>query len=316
MKFICSELQGALYQPQEALEIENCWIIPACKHSPVLTPPDEKLIFAYKEEDKPGKGVFIEYIFVHSHQFLFGQYSHIYWKYSERLLNNVQPFILDGTDVTDIEKQVRIKYGPQNIKFSKDYQNLESQYCTLLPIQIEFEAFFTKFLKLFTKDAKFKEIITLYCETINGIKILYDNSLQKIAQLQIIVDALLGQPKQVLCKQCMRCHNELEWPDFLDKKLNKYDLSDGEKDLIIRMRTALNQPRARFVHHASYYNPFEPLNLVKDWENLSEANSGIEQILEKNPIDWLGTNWMNAYQFYLIAVRNLIFLEYFQVSND
>ena len=50
MNFRCSELQGAIHQPKEILEIDNCWIIPACKGGLVLEMSDCKLVFVSQED--------------------------------------------------------------------------------------------------------------------------------------------------------------------------------------------------------------------------------------------------------------------------
>ena len=321
MKFKCSELQGAGFQPQEILKLDNCWIIPAFKASPVLFAADEKLFFVYQEDSAKGNEAIEEYCFVHFYQFTFCNYCKIYRQYSLRLLNRSESFVLNGEDISDIEKIIWAKYVLQDQDkemlvyakaFTKDFTKIESPYGSWLPRIENFQEFYEKFSDLFRTDEEFKGIVTLFCETINGIKILYDNIFQKIAQLQTIAEMLLGRPTQIYCKHCESAHNNEPWDDFLVKKLEQYDISEQEKRLIIEVKMALNNARVKFVHNAKYYNPNERRNLFIDNDKIAEANLSIEQILETKTADWLSLNWINAYQFYLVAVRNLVYLKYFQ----
>ena len=294
-------------------------VIPAFKAVPVLFSTDEKLVFVYQVDSANGAEATEEYSFVHFYQFIFCVYSHIYQSYSIRQLNRTEPFIINGEDINDIEKKIKAKYGLQDKNLSiyiegltKDFTKIESPYGSWLPRIESFHEFYGKFKYLFRTNAEFKETVTLFCNTIDGVKILYDNVLQEIAQLQTIVDSLLGQPNESLCKYCRRTHYDESWDNFLGKKLREYKISDQDIHLITKVKMALNKERGKFVHHAKYYNPNDPCNLIKDLAKTAEANSNIEQILEKKTEDWLNLDWINAYQFYIVAVRNLIYLKFFQ----
>jgi len=312
MNFKCSELQGAVYQPREILKIDDCWIVPASKGGPVLGMPDCKLFFVYQEDTAKSSEAMEEYLFVHCYQFIFCIYSYVYRLYSLRLLNRSESLVLNGEDINDIEKQIRAKYVMQDSELSRDFTKIESDYCSFLPCIVSFQEFYWKFTELFRTDEKFKGIITLFCETINGVRILYDNNLQKIAQLQTIVDTLLGQPKQSYCEHCKRNHNAETWNDFLARSLKEYHISENEICMITRVRMTLNDARVKFIHHAKYYNPNEPRNLIEDAGKIAEANLSIEQVLDKNNDTWTSIDWLNVYQCYLLIVRNLIYLQYFQ----
>jgi hypothetical protein len=128
--------------------------------------------------------------------------------------------------------------------------------------------------------------------------------------LQTITEILLGRPTQVTCERCKSTYNNETWHDFMAKKLKQFDIGERDKDLIIKIKMTLNRDaRVEFVHSAKYYNPNEPRNLFKGTE--AEANLSIEKILEKKTDDWLSLNWINAYKYYLVAVRDLIYLKYF-----
>jgi hypothetical protein len=319
MKFKCSELQGAGFQPKEILKLDNCWIIPAFKASPVLFPADQKLLFVYQEDSAKGNEAIVEYWFVHFYQFTFCTNTNIYREYSLKLLSRTESFILNGDDINDIEKIIRTKYVLQDKKLlvylkdlTKDFNKIEGPWGSWLPRTENFQRFYDKFTDLFRTDEEFKGIVTLFCETIDGIKILYDNVLQNIAQLQTIAEIILGRPIQSYCEYCKNTHNEETWYDFLVRKLAQYDISEQEKSLVIKVKMALNDARVEFVHNAKYYNPNETCNLFIDSDKIVQANLSIEKILEKKTDDWISLNWINAYKFYLVAVRNLIYLKYFQ----
>jgi hypothetical protein len=321
MNFRCSELQGVTHQPKEILEIDNCWIIPACKAGPVLTSPDQKLIFVYQEDMPLGEGDSVEYLFVCCYQFLFCNYHYIYGSYALRQLNHLKSFVLNGTGINDVEKQIRNKYGQLDTVYGKelfiDFMNIDSQYKTWLPHTVNFKEVFEKFAQLYEKDDKFKEIITLFCETTNGLKPLYNNVLQQIAQLQTIFEALIGQPKESICEHCGKSRYVEEWDVFLEKRLKEYGIADLNTSLIIKIKKILNRKaRIEFVHSAGYYNPYDLRGRVAIQTNEhGEYNADIHEVLSKKSDSWNDVDWMNVYSVYSVIVRNLIYGRYFSLAK-
>ncbi len=308
MNFRCSELQGALHQPKELLQIADCWIIPACKGGPVLAMPDLKLIFVYQEDVTRGNKDFEEYLFVCCYQFLFCVYSHVYWSYSLRTLNRPESFILTGTDISHIEKQIRNKYVQQDTEFSIDFANIDGPFRTLLPFPVNFPDFYKKFVELYNKeDNEFKEIIALFCETINGLRPLYNNVFQQIAQL-----ANHFEPRILLDKPERYAE---DWNSFLKKRLNEYGITDSDYiSLITKIRKTLTKDaRVKYVHHAKYYNPNEPRNIIADFQagGNSNYNFDIKEVLDQDTNSWKSMDWINMYNVYQICVRNLIYSKYF-----
>lgn len=306
MNFRCSELQGAIHQPNKLLELDNCWIIPACKDSPVLTMPDCKLVFVYEDGVRKENGALEEYLFVHCYQFLFCRHSFMYWSYSLRQANHSGSLVLSGTDINNIEKQIRNKYGQQHAALSIDFTNIESPFKTFLPTPVNFQVFYGKFTELYKKDEGFKEIITLFCETINGLKPLYNNVLQQIAQLQTIFETIIDKPKGLKEK----------WAIFLKKRLKDYGITNQDDiSLIIKINKTLNDvARIKYVHHSDYYNPRDPHNMIADLqatEGNSSYSSDTHAILNKQPESWKAIDWENLYSIYMVLVRNLIYYKYF-----
>ena len=317
MNFRCSELQGAIHQPKELLEISNCWIIPACKGGPVLEMPDCKLIFVSKEDTAEGERALVEYLFVYCYQLLFCSYSYVYWFYSLRQLNRSRSFTLSGVDISHIEKQIRSKYVKQDdvLLSSRDFTNIESDYGTLLPHPVNFQDFYGTFEVLYKNDKKFKEIVTLFCETVYGIRPLYNNVLQQIAQLQTIFETLLGNPKSSKCSHCGMSHYVEDWDVFLEKRLKEYGITDPDDIcLMTKIKKKLNRlARVKYVHNSKYYNPNELRNLIADLQadGASDYNFDINQILVQKTDSWRTIDWNNVYTYYLVCVRNLIYSKYF-----
>ncbi len=318
MNFRCSELQGAIHQPKELLELDKCWIIPASKGGPVQTPPDCRLIFVYQED--MAEGALVEYLFVHCYQFLFFRYSDVYRLYSLRQLNRSGPFVLSGTDISDVEKQIRNKYGQQDTELSRDFTNIDSQYNTLLPHPVDFQEFYGEFVELYRKNNEFKEIVTLFCETVNSPRPLYNNVLQQIAQLQTIFETLIGNPKSLSCRYCGMSHYIEDWNAFLEKRLKRYGITDPDDiSLITKVKKTLNKvARTKYVHHSDYYNPNELRNIVADMQTdeLSDYQFDINQVLAKHPKYWRTIDWENVYAIYQVCVRNLIYSKYFLSGHD
>jgi hypothetical protein len=187
--------------------------------------PDCKLVFVYQEDNRKGNKDLEEYLFVHCYQFLFCRYSDVYRFYSLRQADRPESFVLSGTDISDIEKQIRNKYGQQDTALSIDFTNIDGPFKTLLPMPVNFKDFYGKFAGLYEKDDKFKEIITLFCETVNGLRPLYNNVLQQIAQLQTIFETMLGQPQTTKCPQCGMDKYIEDWDIFIEKRLKEYGIT-------------------------------------------------------------------------------------------
>jgi len=317
MNYVCSELMGALYQPKSIIGIDNCWVIPAYKDGAAVHSTDCKLIFTYQENMGKREGALTEYHFVNCYQFIFCHLSHVYWYYSLRYLNNIKPFVLTGIDINDIEKQVRNKYGQLNTNILKDFTNLENEYCTRLPNVINFLEFYKKFNNLYIKNAQFKEIIMLFCDTNNGLTPIYNNILQKIAQLQTIFETLIGVPKTLKCGNCGMSHYIENWNTFLDGRLKDYGITEPDDiQMITKIKGALNEiARVKYVHASKYFDPSSPYIIIKDIKKneQSDNNPSIKQIMEMNPSSWSSINWLNIYDFYLVLVRNLIYLKYLKI---
>ena len=315
MNYVCSELQGALYQPKEFVEIDDCWVISACKDSPLLTVSDLKLIFVHRGELKNSKGPLVEYLFVYCYQFLFCLHSHMYKYYSLRLLNNNKPFILNGVDISDVEKQVKVQHTQKDTSLIKNFAELPGEYCTLLPSVVNFKEFYGKFKDLFTNDKQFKEIVTLYCETTNGLSPLYDNVLQKMAQLQTIFETLIGVPSSTKCGLCGTDHYNEDWETFLGRQLKEYGITNlDDIHLIVKIKTTLNKiARVKYVHYAKYFNPNELQNIAMEIRDgkYSDNNISVNQILETKPELWRIIDWNNVYMAYSVLVRNLMYLKNF-----
>ena len=315
MNFRCSELQGAIHQPKVLLEVDNCWIIPACKGGPVLAMPDLKLIFVYQEDMAKDDKSLVEYLFVCCYQFLFFHYSSVYWFYSLRQLNRSESFVLSGMDISYIEKQIRNKYGQQDTELSKDFTNIDSQYGTLLPHPVNFQEFYGKFVELYRKNNEFKEIVTLFCETVNSLRPLYNNVLQQIAQLQTIFETLIGNPKSLRCRHCGISYYVEDWDVFLEKCLKEYGITDPDDIcLITKIKKTLNKvARVKYIHNSDYYNPNELRNIVADMQTdgHSDYKFDINQVLVKKNDSWKSIDWINVCTSYQFFVRNLIYSKYF-----
>jgi hypothetical protein len=319
MIFKCSELQGANFQPRDLLKIDNCWIIPAFNGAPMSTMLDHKLIFVYQKETPDYDRYFEEYLFVCCYQFLFFVYSHIYKCFSLSRHYPLNSFILNGSDISDIEKQIQNKYGQQDAvywkEFSIDFTNIDGPFHTNLPISVNFQDFYRKFMELFKKDNEFKEIVTLFCETVNGVKPLYNNVLQQITQLQTIFETLIGSPKSSKCSRCGMNYYVEDWDQFIESHLKEYKIiSTDDINLIKIIKTTLNKvARREYVHNAKYYNPYELKNIWVDFQ--TEGNSiyttDISQVLGQKSNSWKGIDWINIYMFYQLCVRNVIYSKYF-----
>ena len=318
MIFKCSELQGALYQPKEPLKIANCWIISAFNGAPVSTMLDHKLVFVYQEETPNYDKYFEEYLFVCCYQFLFFGYSNIYRCFSLSRYYPLKSFTLNGSDISDIEQQIRNKYGLKDTlswEYSSiDFTNIDGPFRTSLPFTVNFQDFYGKFMDLYKKDNKFKEIVTLFCETVDGVHPLYNNVLQQITQLQTIFETLIGNPKSLKCNQCGQNYSIEDWDQFMESHLKDYKLiSPNDINLIKRIKKTLNAvARREYVHNAKYYDPSELQNL---WVDLPEGQpsytTDISQVLRQNTKSWKGIDWTNIYVVYQLCVRNLIYSKYF-----
>ena len=324
MSFVCSELQGATHQPKELLELDGCWVIPASKEGPVLTTPDSRLVFVCDEATDKDKAASVEYYFVLCYQFLFCSYSHVYWYYSLRQLNPSQSFVLNGADIGDIEREIRNRLVRRDTEFasgiasvaaemSRDFSNLAGPYGTLLPCSVNFTEFYVEFTKLYKQDNGFKELVTLFCETINGLRPLYDNVLQQITQLQTICDTMLDGPQSSKCPTCQQDRYVEDWDAFLDKRLRELGIEEPEDiSLITRIRKKLNKvARVKYVHHSSYRNPWDIRTLG---QNIRAGESSyafdVNEVLKREAESWRPLDWANLYAVYLVFVRNLIFVKY------
>jgi hypothetical protein len=325
MKFVCSELQGASHQPKIPLEIDNCWVVPSFSDGPVLTESDCRLVFVHDEATDEDKAASVEYYFVHCFQFLFCRYSRVYRHYSLRHMNPPQPFVLEGEDIGVIERQIRkrfvqhdfglpIGYEGVAVNQSRDFANIPSPYGTLLPSSVNFVKLYAEFRKLCENDVEFREIVTLFCETVDGPRSLYNNILQHIAQLQTICDTMLGEPKKSRCSHCKQDTNVESWDAFLGKRLRELGIKDPEEILLVaKVRKTLNRPaRVQYIHYSRYLNPWDLRNMDKNIRTGESAYEfDLDDVFKTETSSWRPLDWANLYDLYVVLVRNLIFAKYF-----
>lgn len=92
---------------------------------------------------------------------------------------------LDRADIGGFEREIRNRLVRRDTGFasgiasvaaemSRDFSNLAGPWGTLLPCSVNFTEFYAEFTKLYKQDNEFKELTALFCETINGLRPLYD----------------------------------------------------------------------------------------------------------------------------------------------
>lgn len=302
MNFKCIELEGCLFQPKSIIEFNNYWIIPACKKANTLTPKDWKVILSYNDQIKINENKQINF-FVFCYQFLFPMIS-IYSWYSTA--QNFNSFFISSLNICDVEKEIKRRYATQG-GITIDFNRISACY-TNLPDEINFKSFHDKFVDRYESEIKFKEIIMLFLYTIGFKHKLYDNVLQKIAQLQTIFETLLGKPETDKCDKCGMEKNLKAWDQYLGEKLNEYNIIKREDiNLIIKVKKTLNQiARIKYIHSSSYLNTSEKMitDLISGrFDKIVYPASvyyvpDLDKILDKKHNEWLAYDWEYIFNIY------------------
>jgi hypothetical protein len=313
MNFKCIELEGCLFQPKSIIEFNNYWIISACKKANSLTLKDQKLILSYSDHIKIKENKQINF-FVLCYEFLFPEMS-IYSWYSTA--QNYNSFFISGLNIDDVEMEIKKRYATQG-GITIDFNRIGACH-TNLPDEINFKSFHDRFVDRYESENKFKEIIMLFLYTIGFKHKLYDNILQKIAQLQTIFETLLGKPK---VNKCDKCHTDKyieEWPVYLHRKLNRYNtnISEDEISLIIKVKTTLNRlARVKYIHHSEYLNTSEKMTadlLSGRYDKKIYSSSvcyvpDLNGILKNNDKEWQSADWEHIFYIYQNIVKKVIYL--------
>ena len=216
MNYKCTELQGATYQPKDSLKFNDYWIIPAWKNASVWQTTDSKLVFLAEE-----KTANIEdsiYFFVLCYQFIFLR-SDIYHYYNAGL--NPKGFAENGENFKEIEQKIRMRYTSSDVGcLAPDFNQIDI-FHTGLPHPVNFKYIYDHFVELYEKDGIFKDVITLFLDTVGTKHRVYDNIFQQISQLQIIFETILGMPETTKCEACGRIRYVETWTEFQKKKLKE-----------------------------------------------------------------------------------------------
>lgn len=310
MELTCIEVEGALYQPDKIIALENFWIIPATKKAGALKLEQCKVIFAShmnKRDMLPELNLFI-----FCYQFLFLR-SAMYFYCS--IQQSLSIFKETGTDINEIADKIFKKYetgGGLKLSFD-EIDTFHSQ----LPNKINFTEFHNCFIKKYNEDDNFRNIIDLFLYTIGSKPKYYDNIFQKVSQLQTIFEAILGKPEQEILA-CGMEHNKEDWKPFLTKKLKEKGIeNENEIDLIIKIKSILNwSARVKYTHYAKQLNTWQKtLEEIKAgtlFSGKSEYTTNFDDILNNTlkVKDWSGIDWENVYYLYQIIIKQLIYIEY------
>ena len=316
MNFKCIELEGCLFQPKSIIEFNNYWIISACKKAKSLTPKDMKLILSYSDHIKIKENKQIDF-FVLCYEFLFPGMS-IYSWYST--VQNYNSFFISGLNIDDVETEIKKRYATQG-GIAIDFNRISACH-TNLPDEINFKSFHDRFIDRYESENKFKEIIMLFLYTIGFKHKLYDNILQKIAQLQTIFETLLDKPQKSKCNKCGMEKNIEPWDQYLTKKLNEYNtINQEEISLIIKVKTTLNSlARVKYIHHSKYLNTPEKMTadlLSGRYDKKVYSKSvyyvpDLNGILKKkNDKEWQAADaadWDHIFYIYQNIVKKIIYL--------
>ena len=122
MKYICTELNGALLQPNEDYNVNGLWLISAPMGGPILQMDDFKLFIVTELKDKNG---FYEKkkLFTFCYQFLFLK-SEVY--YSLSMPHSLQHFVLEEKDITEVSRTIKRRFVKDKILTPRliDFNNI------------------------------------------------------------------------------------------------------------------------------------------------------------------------------------------------
>lgn len=309
MDFTCIEIEGALYQPENILSLDNFWIIPITKKAEGVTLTQCKVILVTQIEEKDILSEVKSFVFCY--QFIFLR-SAVYFYCS--LHKSLSTFIESGADINEITEKILKKYetgGP--LKLSFDEIDI---FHTHLPHKINFTEFCNCFIKKYNGDDNFKNIIDLYLYTVGSKPKFYDNIFQKISQLQTIFETIMGKPEQEV-QACGKEHNKEDWKPFLTRKLKEKGIeNENEINLIIKIKSILNwSARVKYTHYSQQLNTSQSfMKDIKDgrFNGKSTYTTNFENILNETlkVKDWAGIDWENVYYLYQTIIKQLIYLEY------
>ena len=312
MDYKCTELQGATYQPKDSLKFNDYWIIPAWKNASVWQTTDSKLVFV--AEEKVANTEDLVYFFVLCYQFIF-LHSDIYHFYNSWL--NPKVFTENGQNFNEIEQKIRIRYSSSDVGcLAPDFNQIDI-FHTGLPHSVNFKYIHDHFVELYQKDMKFKNIITLFLDTVGTKHRLYDNIFQQISQLQIIFETILGVPATTKCDACGTDRYVETWTEFQKKRLKEIGIEDDESiELFSKIKTTLNTvARVKYIHRSLSLNPWskylQELTDGRHKDGKSEYSSDLKHILSIESDKWTAVDWNNIYYAYQHFVKLLIYFEYF-----
>ncbi len=310
MNLTCIEVGGALYQPDKVGSLGDIWLIPAAQNTGALELGQCKLILAFQMNEKDMLPEVNLFIFCYQVVFL---RSAIYDYCS--LQRSLLTFVESGKDIDEIADKIFKKYGTGGaLKLSFDEIDT---FHTQLPNRINFTEFHNCFIKKYTEDDNFKNIIDLFLHTVGTKHKYYDNIFQKISQLQTIFEAILGKPEQEV-QACGKKHNKEDWKPFLTRRLQeKGIINENEIDLIIKIKSILNwSARIKYTHNAKQLNTWqktlEEIKAGTHFSGKSEYTTNFDDILNNTlkAKDWAGIDWENVYYLYQVIIKQLIYLEY------
>jgi hypothetical protein len=305
MKFICVEIEGIPYSPENIFAIDDYWIIPATKDSGALEERQCKIILAFKEKTEDIKTKVKLFIFCY--QFLF-LHSKVY--YFDSLKKKYSQFTEEGDNI----KQIAKKYEAGK-KHNKSFEKLDSFY-TQLPSEINFKEFYEIFVKKYNEKCDFMDIIDLYLYTVGSHPKFYKNTFQKFAQLQTIIETILGERKKVLCVSCGEVCYE-HWQIFLERELANTGVKKNRIDLIIKIFKGINvEARIPYTHLAKQFDPWrkiqEEIETGNHFSGQTKYETNFDDILNNvlKIKKWAGIDWENVYCLYQIIIKELICIKY------
>lgn len=306
MKYKYYELQGAFYQPQEAIIFLDGYIIPSSKHNSISL-SEAKLVYLFEDGTVNLQDKIL--IFVYCYQYLFLQ-SDVYFYYAQ------SPYKLQEIEANNIgELKEHFKTG----QFSVINFDEIDPFPTSMDTKINFFEFHEKFSNQYQQNKTFKNIVDLFLYTVGEKHNLYNNVLQKIAQLQTIFETLLGdRPKN---KAICGLEHFKPWKDFIEKRLQELGISDKQYiELFVKIHKLFNyDARINYIHYSKHLNLWQKTieeikNKSAHYYGMTSYSTDVDAILNDNlKIDqWSALDWENMYRVYQFIIRKLINIKYLQ----